>query len=352
MIGTMRAAVLHAPGDISVDQVDDPILVANTDAVVRVTASCICGSDLWHYRGRTSRRGRIGHEFIGVVEEIGADVQAIRTGQVVVAPFVYSCGSCSNCLAGWTTSCLYGGDWGMPDRNGYPVDGGQGEFVRVPLADGTLVPTRVPVDDFSIPAVLALSDVMGTGHHAAISAGAGPGRTIVVVGDGAVGLCAVLASARLGAERIIVLSTHADRSAIAETFGATDIVAARGDEAVQAVLELTNGLGADGACECVGTIGSWETALDVVRPGGAVGYVGVPHGVPNGLPLTKLFDRNITVRGGVAPVRTYLPALLDDVLEGVLDPSPVFTETITLTDIARGYAEMDSRQQIKVLVKP
>ena len=348
----MRAAILNGPGQIRVENVDDPIIVAPTDALVRITASCICGSDLWHYRGHTQRRGRIGHEFLGVVEEIGPDVGTVRVGEVVVAPFVYSCGKCVNCLAGWTTSCLYGGDWGMPDRDGYPVDGGQGEYIRVPLADGTLVPARVPANDDRTAALLALTDVMGTGYHAAKSAGAGPGRTIVVVGDGAVGLCAVLAAARLGAERIIALSTHPDRAAIAETFGATDIVPARGEEAVQTVLALTGGLGADGAGECVGSTAAWETALDVVRPGGFVGYVGVPHAVQDGLPLWKMFRRNVNVRGGVAPVRSYLPELLNDVLEGILDPSPVFTGTVSLTDIATGYADMDSRKEIKVMVRP
>jgi threonine dehydrogenase-like Zn-dependent dehydrogenase len=233
-----------------------------------------------------------------------------------------------------------------------PVDGGQGEYARVPLADGTLVPARVPPGDDSIPALLTLSDVMGTGHHAAVSAGVQPGGTVVVIGDGAVGLCAVLAAARLGADRIIVLSTHPERARVAETFGATDVVAARGDEAVQAVRELTGGLGADGACECVGTGASWATAVGSVRPGGTVGYVGVPNAVQDGLPLREMFDRNVNVRGGVAPTRRYLPELLDDVLAGALDPSPVFTTTMPLTDIAQAYAAMDNRSQIKVLVRP
>jgi threonine dehydrogenase-like Zn-dependent dehydrogenase len=348
----MRAAVLHGPGQISADEVADPRMAAPTDAIVRITASCVCGSDLWPYRGVTQRLGRIGHEFVGVVQEVGTDVRTVRPGQVVIAPFVYSCGTCANCRAGWTTSCLVGGDWGYPDRDGLLVDGGQGEYARVPLADGTLVPARVPVDDDSIPALLTLSDVMGTGQHAAVSAGVEPGGTVVVIGDGAVGLCAVLAAARLGADRIIVLSTHPERARVAETFGATDIVAARGDEAVQTVRELTGGLGADGACECVGTGASWAAAVASVRPGGTVGYVGVPNAVQDGLPLRDMFDRNVNVRGGVAPTRRYLPALLDDVLAGALDPSPVFTTTMPLTDIAQAYAAMDNRSQIKVLVRP
>jgi threonine dehydrogenase-like Zn-dependent dehydrogenase len=348
----MKAAVLHGPGEISADEVPDPGIAAATDAIVEITASCICGSDLWPYRGVTQRRGRIGHEFIGVVREIGADVRTVRPGDVVIAPFVYSCGTCPNCRAGWTTSCLIGGDYGFPDRDGLLVDGGQGEYARVPLADGTLVPARVPADDDGIPALLTLSDVMGTGHHAAMSAGVQPGGTVVVVGDGAVGLCAVLASARLDADRIILLSTHPDRALVAETFGATDIVAARGDEAVQAVRELTGGLGADWACECVGTGASLTAAVGAVRAGGTVGYVGVPNAVPDGLPLREMFDRNVNIRGGVAPTRRYLPALLDDVLAGALDPSPVFTWSVPLADIADGYAAMDNRSQIKVLVRP
>lgn len=348
----MKAAVLHAPGQVSADEVPDPRIAAPTDAIVQIIACCVCGSDLWPYRGVTQRRGRIGHEFIGVVAEIGAEVSSVRPGEVVIAPFVYSCGTCVNCRAGWTTSCLFGGDWGVPDRDGQLVDGGQGEYARVPLADGTLVSARVPADDPSIPALLTLSDVMGTGHHAAVSAGVQPRGTVVVIGDGAVGLCAVLACARLGADRIIVLSTHPDRALLAETFGATDIVAARGDEAVRAVRELTDGLGANWACECVGTGASWATAIGAVRPGGTVGYVGVPNAVQDGLPLREMFDRNVNVRGGVAPTRHYLPALLDDVLEDALDPSPVFTWSIPLADIGQGYAAMDNRSQIKVLVRP
>lgn len=351
-MGSMKAAVLHAPQNITTDEVDDPTLILPTDALVRVTASCICGSDLWPYRGVTKNTGRIGHEFVGVVEELGSEVEGLRVGQVVIAPFVWSCGHCANCLAGWTTSCLVGGGYGSKDRNGHLVDGGQGEYVRVPQAAGTLVAAPVDEDDERTPALLALSDVMGTGHHAAISAGVTKGSTVAVVGDGAVGLCAVLASARLGAERIIALSTHQDRADMARRFGATDIVNARGEEAVNAVRELTGGLGAQSVCECVGTTQTWETALDAARPGGTVGFVGVPAGVPEGLPLRKMFGRNVSVHGGVAPTRVYLPELLDDVLAGTLDPGPVFTSTVSLDDIARGYDDMDQRRSIKVLVRP
>ena len=348
----MKAAILHSPGTISLDTVPDPSVVEPTDALVRITASCICGSDLWPYRGMSPRRGRMGHEFVGVVTDVGAQVRTIRPGQVVIAPFVYSCGECVNCRAGWTTSCLVGGDWGSTDDAGTMVDGGQGEFARVPLADGTLAAADVAEDDARIPALLTLSDVMGTGHHAAVSAGVQPGESVVVVGDGAVGLCAVLAASRLGAERIIMLSTRPDRAAVAQTFGATDIVAARGDEAVAAVRELTGGLGADRACECVGTSASWASAVGAVRPGGKVGYVGVPAGVQDGLPIRDMFGRNVSVGGGVAPVRTDLPELLAEVLAGTLDPSPVFTATMPLSDVADGYVAMDDRTEIKVLLTP
>ena len=348
----MKAAVLSGPRELRVDEVPDPSLVTPTDAVVRITASCICGSDLWHYRGFTEKRGRIGHEFVGVVEQVGSEVGTVRPGDLVIAPFVISCDVCAPCRSGWPTSCVRGAGWAGDDRDGHPVDGGQGQYARVPLADGTLVSAPVGPDDPRIPALLSLSDVMGTGHHAARSAGAGPGATIAVVGDGAVGLCAVRAASRLGAARVILLSTHADRADLGVRFGATDVVAARGADAVAAVQELTDGIGVDGACECVGTAASWETALDLVRPGGTVGWVGVPHDVKDGLPIWKLFGRNISVRGGVAPARAYLPELLPEVLSGALDPGPIFTQTVSLDDIAAGYRAMDERRAVKVLVRP
>jgi threonine dehydrogenase-like Zn-dependent dehydrogenase len=352
MMGPMKAAVLYGPRDLRVDEVPEPTVLTPTDAVVRITASCICGSDLWHYRGFTDKRGRIGHEFLGVVEQVGSEVSTVRPGDLVIAPFVISCGVCPPCRGGWPTSCVRGAGWGGPDRDGHLVDGGQGEFARVPLADGTLVAAPVDPDDPRIPALLALSDVMGTGHHAALSAGAGPGATVAVVGDGAVGLCAVLAASRLGAERVILLSTHADRADLGVKFGATDIVAARGDQAAAAVRDLTDGQGVDGAGECVGTSASWGTALALVRPGGTVGWVGVPHDVKDGLPIWKMFGRNVNVRGGVAPARAYLPDLLPEVLAGTLDPGPIFTDTVTLDDVAAGYRAMDERRAIKVLVRP
>lgn len=346
----MRAVVHHGGFDVRVEHRPDPSLREPTDAVVRVLLSCICGSDLWPYRRPGEREGGpgpIGHEFLGVVEEVGADVVTVRPGDVVIAPFVWSDGTCPHCLAGVHTSCVHGGIWG---RDG--ADGGQGEAVRVPWADGTLVVASVGPDDERLPALLTLSDVMGTGHHAALAAGVRPGSTVAVVGDGAVGLCGVLAARRLGAERILLLGRHEDRIVVGRGFGATDVVAERGDDAVARVLELTDGLGVAHVMECVGMQSSWDTAIAIARPGGTVGYVGVPAGVTTGLPLGTMFGRNVAVRGGVAPVRAYLPELLADVLAGVIDPSPVFDLPLALEDAPAGYAAMDERRAIKVLLRP
>ena len=337
---------------VTVQDVPDPALALPTDALVRVVASCICGSDLWPYRGYREVRGRIGHEFVGVVEEVGSAVASVRPGDLVIAPFMWSCGRCAPCLAGWQTSCLVGGNFGVDDRDGFLVDGGQGEQVRVPQADGTLVAAPVDERDERMAGLLALSDVMGTGHHAAASAGVREGGSVAVIGDGAVGLCAVLAAARLGASRIIALSTHPDRAELARTFGATHVVAARDAEAVDGVLELTGGLGVDSVCECVGMASSWQTAADAVRAGGTIGWVGVPNFVDGGLPARTIFNRNVTLRGGVAPARRYIPELLPDVLAGTLDPAPVFTATMPLADVADGYRAMDERREIKVLLTP
>ncbi|HSP37356.1 MAG TPA: zinc-dependent alcohol dehydrogenase family protein [Frankiaceae bacterium] len=349
----MRATVLHAPGDIRLETVDDPTILAPTDAIVRVVAACVCGSDLWPYRGIGAQTGpaRIGHEFVGFVEEVGSEVGRVRPGMFVIAPFAYSDGTCVHCRHGIQTSCSAGGFWAHPDRAGLPVDGGQGEFVRVPLADGTLVTTPEPPAEAMIPSLLTLSDVMGTGHHAAYSAGVTRGTTVVVVGDGAVGLCAVLAAKRLGAEQIIAMSRHADRQALATSFGATDLVAERGDAGVNTVRELTGGIGADAVLECVGTKESMEQAIRCTRPGGRVGYVGMPAGGPE-LPIGLLFRRNITVGGGVAPVRAYLPDLLGDVLAGSLDPGSVFDLRLPLESVAEGYAAMDERRAVKALLQP
>ncbi|MFF7255856.1 zinc-dependent alcohol dehydrogenase family protein [Streptomyces microflavus] len=347
----MRATVIHAPHDIRVEEVPDPAIRQPTDAVVRVLRACICGSDLWAYRGESARQPgqRIGHEFLGVVEETGAGVDGFAVGDLVVAPFVWSDGTCAYCADGLTTSCPEGGFWGSVGS-----DGGQGEAVRVPHADGTLVklPAAAASDDRLLTALLALSDVLGTGHHAALGAGVTKGSTVAVVGDGAVGLCGVLAAKRLGAERIIALGRHTARTDIARRFGATDVVAERGEAALAAVRELTRGEGAHSVIEAVGTEQSMRTALDIVRDGGAIGYVGVPHGSALGVDLGVMFDRNIALRGGVAPVRTYIPELLPDVLDGTIDPSPVFDLSIGLDEVPAGYRAMDGRTALKVLITP
>ncbi|MGC9670493.1 zinc-dependent alcohol dehydrogenase family protein [Planosporangium sp. 12N6] len=349
----MRATMIHGPRDIRLEEVPDPVIRYPTDAIVRVVASCVCGSDLWPYRGvrPTGEPHRIGHEFVGVVEEVGSDVRVVSPGDFVIAPFAISDGTCRVCGYGITTSCENGGWWGSEDGPGSSVDGGQGERVRVPLADGTLVPTPEQPDPALVPSLLTLSDVMGTGHHAAVSAGVTKGSTVVVVGDGAVGLCAVLAARRLGAERIVAMSRHAERQEVARAFGATDIVAERGEKGVAAVKDLLGGLGADAVLECVGTKESMEQALDSTRPGGYVGYVGVPAGGPE-LPIGTMFSGNLNVAGGVAPVRTYLPELLVDVLAGTIDPGRVFNLELPLDQVAEAYAAMDERRAIKVLLRP
>jgi threonine dehydrogenase-like Zn-dependent dehydrogenase len=341
----VRAAIFNEPGSITAGERPDPVIAEPTDAVVRVVLACVCGSDLWYYRGDSPfEPGPIGHEFIGVVEDAGADVHHIAEGDLVIAPFAFSDGSCPNCQNGVTTACMNGGFFPM---NG---DGGQGEAVRVPLADSTLV--AVPGtghSDGMLRSFLALSDVMGTGHHAAVCAAVEPGQTVAVVGDGAVGLSGVLAAKRLGAERIIALSRHADRQELAREFGATDIVAERGDAAVEAVKEMTGGVGVDATLECVGTGQSMETAIDVARAGSTVGFVGVPHGVD--LPIQTMFSRTIGVRGGGAPVRIYIPELLDDVLAERIDPGRVLDFETDLGGIGEAYAAMDERRAIKSLVR-
>ncbi|WP_411111161.1 zinc-dependent alcohol dehydrogenase family protein [Streptomyces sp. c-19] len=347
----MRATTIHAPFDMRVEDVPDAVVQDPTDVVVRVLRACVCGSDLWAYRGESARQPgqRIGHEFLGIVEAAGADVSGFAAGDLVVAPFVWSDGTCDYCAEGLQTSCPRGGFWGSVGS-----DGGQGEAVRVPFADGTLVklPADAASDDRLLTALLALSDVMGTGHHAALGAGVKPGSTVAVVGDGAVGLCGVLAAKRLGAERIIALGRHTVRTDIARLFGATDVVAERGEAAEAAVRELTGGQGANGVIEAVGTEQSMRTAVAIARDGGSIGYVGVPHGSGTGLDLSVMFDRNIALRGGVAPVRAYIPELLPDVLDGTIDPSPVFDLTVGLDGVPGGYKAMDERTALKVLVTP
>jgi threonine dehydrogenase-like Zn-dependent dehydrogenase len=352
----VRATLIHAARDIRVENVPDPAVQRPTDALVRVTAACVCGSDLWPYRGvvETSEPHRIGHEFVGVVEDVGADVSTLSVGDFVIAPFALSDGTCAHCRNGVQTSCVDSAWWGGEDEEGLPIDGGQGQAVRVPMADGTLV--AVPglgdgPDDKLIAGLLTLSDVMGTGHHAAVAAGVGQGSTVVVVGDGAVGQCAVIAARRLGADRIIAMSRHADRQALARDFGATDIVEARGDDGVAAVQELLAGLGADAALECVGTKESMQQAIAATRPGGRVGYVGVPAGGSE-LPIRQLFSSNVSVGGGVAPVRAYIPELLEDVLSGAIDPGRVFDLVLPLEQAPEAYAAMDERRSIKTMLRP
>ena len=349
----MLATVIHAPRDIRVESVPDPVLSTGGDAIVRVVAACVCGSDLWPYRGvtPTDEPHRIGHEFVGIVDEVGPEVRDVRPGDFVIAPFYICDGSCANCANGVSTSCLRGGWWGNADRVGGSADGGQGERVRVPLADGTLAVVPGPVGEDEIPGLLTLSDVMGTGHHAAVSAGVGPGDSVAVVGDGAVGLCAVIAAKRLGATTIIAMSRHPERQALARDFGATHIVEERGDAGVEAVRALTDGIGADRVLECVGTRESMDQALRSTRPGGMVGFVGVPNGGPE-LPVQQMFDRNVGVNGGVASVRGYIEELLPDVRSGAIRPGRVFDLELPLSEAADAYAAMDERRAIKVLLRP
>jgi hypothetical protein len=353
----MRATLIHGAGDIRVETVPDPAIHTPRDAIVRVTHACICGSDLWPFKSAPAGAPRrIGHEFTGVVEAVGAEVTGLAPGDRVIAPFMYSDGTCPHCRNGYPTSCTAGGFWGGTDPEGHLVDGGQGEYVRVPLADGTLVRVPQDTDPALAPALLALSDVMGTGHHAAVAARVAAGSTVAVIGDGAVGLCGVLAAHRLGAARIIVSSRHEDRWKLAESFGATDRLTTRDPaEAEERVRELTGGVGADSVLECVGTREAFDTAVRLARPGGGVGYVGVPQDLREGradLPLRLLFDRNVSVAGGLAPARAYLPELLADVCAGRIDPGPVFDLTLPLEQAAEGYRAMNERTAVKVLLAP
>jgi threonine dehydrogenase-like Zn-dependent dehydrogenase len=341
----MRAAIFRGPRDIEVGERPDPVIHEPTDAIVRVVLACVCGSDLWYYRGESPHAvGSIGHEFIGVVEETGPEVSTVSAGDLVVAPFIYSDMSCPHCLRGSTISCVRGGNFGDGT-----IDGGQGEAVRVPLAESTLV--RVPDtshSDDTLRSLLTLSDVMATGHHAAVSAGVRRGDVVAVVGDGAVGLSAVLAARRLGAERVIALSRHPDRQAIAKEFGATDIVERRGEAATEAVMDLTRGIGVDASLECVGTPQAIATAFAIARPGSTVGMVGVPHG---DVPTAQTFFRNVGWRGGPAPARIYIPELLGDVLGGAINPGLVLDYETDLDHVADAYAAMDQRRAIKSLIR-
>src|SRR5438034_2309789 len=342
----MRATVMFGAGDVHIETVPDARLIEPTDALVVVTRAAICGSDLWPYKtmeySETGRR--MGHEAIGVVEAVGADVRSVRVGNLVVMPFAYSDGTCVFCREGLHTSCIHGGFFGTVD-----IPGAQAEAVRVPQADGTLVVLPVSTDDALMPSLLTLSDVMGTGHHAAVAARVGPGKTAAVVGDGAVGLCGVIAAKRLGAERIILLGSYPDRIALGREFGATDVVGERGDEAVERVHELTNGLGAHSVLECVGLERSTLTALQIARPGGAVGRVGLPQedSVPDAI---ATFFKNVTIGGGPAPIRAYIDELLPDVREGSIEPGRVFDRVVRLDGVPDGYRAMNDREAIKVLI--
>ncbi|KRD09338.1 MULTISPECIES: zinc-dependent alcohol dehydrogenase family protein [unclassified Streptomyces] len=338
----MRATIIHAPGDIRVENAPEPKIVAPTDAVIRTVATCVCGSDLWSYRGinPVNEPQPIGHEYVGIVEEIGSDVSAVKPGQFVIGSFIASDNTCPICRAGYHTSCLH---------RDFP-NGCQAEYVRVPLADGTLVATPEQPAEELIPSLLALSDVMGTGWYAAKAAEVKPGSTAVVVGDGAVGLCGVIAAKELGAERIIAMSRHESRQKLALEFGATDIVAERGEDGVARVKELTDGIGAESVLECVGTQQSMHQALQSTRPGGNVGFVGMPHDVQ--IDGQELFFSHVGLRGGPAPVRAYLPDLIERVVGGRINPGKVFDLTLPLDEVAEGYKAMDERRAVKALLRP
>jgi threonine dehydrogenase-like Zn-dependent dehydrogenase len=342
----MRATVMYGAGDVRIDNVPDPSIVEPTDALVRVTRACICGSDLWPFKTlEQSDSGRVmGHEAVGVVEAVGSDVRSVKVGNLVVMPFAFSDGTCEFCQDGLQTACVHGGFFGNAE-----VPGAQAEAVRVPLADGTLYVLPVGEDSALLTSLLTLSDVMGTGHHAAVAAKVAPGKRVAVVGDGAVGLCGVIAAKRLGAEQIIILGRHPDRIALAREFGATDVVSERGEEAIERVKGLTNGYGVHSVLECVGLEQSELTAIEIARPGGAVGRVGVPQ--EEKLPASQpAFYNNVTVGGGPAPVRAYIDELLPDILEGRIEPGRVFDRVIGLDEVPDGYRAMNDREAIKVMV--
>jgi threonine dehydrogenase-like Zn-dependent dehydrogenase len=330
------------PGEVVVEDRDEPTIVKPTDAIIRVAAACICGSDLWPYRGANKVDHTVmGHEYVGVVEEIGADVRNVKVGEFVVGSFIASDNTCEICQAGYQAYCVH--------REGLASSGTQAERARIPLADGTLVATPGQPDPELIPSLLAASDVLGTGWFAAVAAEAGPGKTVAVVGDGAVGLLGVLAAKQLGAERIIVFSRHADRQALAREYGATDIVEERGDEGAAKVKDLTNGLGAHSTIEAVGTQEAMMQAIHSTRAGGHIGFVGVSHDVS--IPGDVLFGAGVHIHGGPAPVRRFLPELIELICNGTIDPGKVFDLTLPLEEAAEGYRAMDERRAIKVLLQ-
>jgi threonine dehydrogenase-like Zn-dependent dehydrogenase len=344
----MRAPLMYGAGDVRVENVPDPSIIDPTDALVRVVQACICGSDLWPYNDmpKSDSAQSMGHEAVGIVEAVGRDVRSVKPGQVVVMPFAYSDGTCVFCREGLPTACVQVGFIGNRGMNG-----AQAEALRIPFADGTLYALDVNKNDARMPSLLTLSDVMGTGHHAAVVARVARGHRVAVVGDGAVGLCGVIAAKRLGAEQIIIMGRHPDRIALARAFGATDVVSQRGAEGVERVRALTGGHGAHSVLECVGTEDATFTSVQIARPGGAVGRVGVPHyeAIPGAKPM---FFKNVTVGGGPAPVRAYIDELLPDILEGRIDPGRVFDRAVDLEGVPDGYRAMNKRESIKVLVTP
>jgi threonine dehydrogenase-like Zn-dependent dehydrogenase len=344
----MKATVMHGAGDVRVEDVPDARIEQPTDAVVRVELASICGSDLWPYATmEPSETGQsMGHEAIGVVEEVGAEVGRIEVGDTVIMPFAFSDGTCVFCHDGLQTECVHAGFFG---NNG--VNGAQAEALRIPYADGTLYPLPAIGDEALMPSLLTLADVMGTGHHAARVAGVAPGRSVAVVGDGAVGLCGVIAARRLGAEQIIILGHHAERTGLARQFGATDVVAERGEEATERVRELTEGYGAHAVLECVGLDQSTMTAISIARPGGAVGRVGVPQSEAMSGGQASFYG-NILIGGGPAPVRAYIDELLPDILDGAIEPGRVFDRIVDLDGVADGYRAMEEREALKVMVRP
>ena len=338
----MKAAVLHAPYDVRIEERPEPVIQEPTDAIIRMSATCVCGSDLWPYRGVQPIDGptTMGHEYCGIVEDVGSAVKSLRRGEFVIGAFAYSDNTCPNCRAGYQSGCVHGGFFSTA----------QAPMLRVPLADGTLVATSgIPSRD-RLPSMLTLSDVMGTGWFAAAAADVAPGKTVVVVGDGAVGLLGVLAAKIMGAERIVAMSRHEARQKLATEFGATHIVAERGEEGVARVRDLTRGIGADSVLECVGTQQSMLQAIGCARQGGYVSYVGVPHGVM--LDGRQLFMTHVHLHGGAAPVRRFLPDLIDLVEDGRIDPGKVFDLTLPLEQVAEGYRAMDERRAIKALLQP
>jgi threonine dehydrogenase-like Zn-dependent dehydrogenase len=334
---------MHAPGDVRYVEREDPQIVEPTDAIIKLAATCICGSDLWPYRGADQVRDvPMGHEYVGVVEQVGPAVQQVKAGQFVVGSFWSSDGTCEICRAGYESHCV--------NRTLMGLIGTQAQYARIPLADGTLVPTPALPDDDLIPSLMAASDVLGTGWFGSVAAAAGPGKTVAVVGDGAVGLCAVLAAKQLGADRIIAMSRHEARQRLALEFGATDIVAERGDEGVARIKAMTGGLGAHSVVEAVGTQEAMTQAIRATRPGGHTGFVGVSHGVA--IEGIELFGSGVHLHGGPAPVRRFLPDLLGRIWRREIDPGRVFDLTLPLAEVAEGYKAMDERRAIKVLLQP